>query len=84
MVPTPIDDEIISIIQSQIDNEGFVSIGEQFKAGDKVVIQNGTFKNFTGVFEREYKDSERVKILLTTVNYQSHLMIERDSIKKLA
>lgn len=81
--PTPIDDEIIDLIKAQVDEDGFVKVGEEFKFGDKVKIKSGPFKSLVGVFERKIKDTDRVKILLTTVSYQSNLVIDRGMIEKV-
>jgi len=34
--PTPVEDDVIGIIRSRIDDNGFVRIGDQLKPGDKV------------------------------------------------
>lgn len=81
--PTPIDDKIIDLIKAQVDEDGFVKVGEEFKSGDKVKIKAGPLKSLVGVFERKIKDTDRVKILLTTVSYQSHLVIDRGMIEKV-
>jgi len=79
--PTPIDKEIIMLIQSNM-NDNFVRIDEEIRPGDKVVIKDGPLKNFAGIFEREMKDTDRVRLLLETVSYQAHIEIERDLVKK--
>lgn len=80
--PTPIDDEIISIIKSRVGSDGFIQTQEELHPGDKVIVKGGLFENFIGIFTRKLKDVDRVRILLTTVNYQSHIIIERDLVKK--
>jgi transcriptional antiterminator RfaH len=80
--PTPIDEEIITLIQSNIKEDGFVRTGVEIKPGDKVVVKAGPLKNFAGIFEREMKDTDRIRILLETVSYQAHVEIERDMVKK--
>jgi transcriptional antiterminator RfaH len=80
--PTSIDEEIIALIQSNVKEDGFVRIDEEVKPGDKVVVKDGPLKNFAGVFEREMKDTDRIRILLETVSYQAHVEIERDRVKK--
>jgi transcriptional antiterminator RfaH len=80
--PTPVDDEIIEIIRLQTDADGFTRIGEELRLGDKVVIKDGPLKNFTGIFEREVKHTDRVMLLLNTISYQSHVIIERELIRK--
>jgi transcriptional antiterminator RfaH len=89
--PLVIDDEIIELIRSRIGKDGFVRIGNDLMSGeddlmpgDKVVIKNGVLKDFTGVFEREMKDSERVELLLQTVSYQAHVQVHRNQLRKLS
>jgi transcriptional antiterminator RfaH len=76
--PTPVEDEIINHIQARVGADGFVALNEAFKPGDKVLIKEGPLANLSGVFEHELKDSERVMILLTTINYQGRVMVERE------
>jgi transcriptional antiterminator RfaH len=80
--PTPIEEEIIALIQSNIKEDGFVRIDEEIKPGDRVVVNDGPLKNFAGIFEREMKDTDRIRILLETVSYQAHVEIQRDVVKK--
>jgi transcriptional antiterminator RfaH len=80
--PTPVDDEIMEIMQLQADADGIVRIGEELRLGDRVVIRDGPLKDFTGIFEREVKHSDRVILLLHTLSYQSHVVIERKQIRK--
>lgn len=82
--PVPVADEIIEVIQLQVGEDGCVKIGETFKSGDRVMIKEGPLKNFVGIFEREFNQSERVRLLLTTVNYQTHLEVERHFVKKVS
>jgi transcriptional antiterminator RfaH len=83
-VPTPVDDEVIAVIQSFSNENGVVRIGDEFKYGDEVVIKSGLLRGFTGIFEREMKDTDRVTILLKTVSYQSHIILERSALRKVA
>jgi transcriptional antiterminator RfaH len=79
--PTPISEEIITMIQANIE-DGFVRINEEINPGDRVMIKDGPLKNFTGIFEREMKDSDRIRILLEAVSYQAHIEVDRDMVKK--
>ena len=81
--PIPIDEEIITLIQLNIKEDGFVRINEEISPGDKVIVKDGPLKNFTGIFEREMKDADRIRILLETVSYQAHVEIERELVKKV-
>jgi transcriptional antiterminator RfaH len=80
--PIPIDDELIAIIQARRSEDGFVRIGDEFKAGDHVMVKAGHFKGFTGIFERSLKDADRVMIMLKTVGYQPHIVIEKEYVVK--
>jgi transcription antitermination factor NusG len=81
-VPTSIDEKIITMIQANIKEDGFVRFVEEIRTGDRVIVKDGPLKNFAGIFEREMKDTDRVRILLETVSYQAHIEIERDLVKK--
>jgi transcriptional antiterminator RfaH len=82
--PVAVDDEIIELIRSRVGKDGFVKIGTDLKPGDVVVVQDGAMKNFTGIFERELKDSDRVVVLLNTINFQARLQIDRKMLSKLS
>lgn len=82
--PLPVDDEIIEVLRERVDKDGFVRLGEDLKSGDKVIVRDGMLDNLVGIFEREMNDAERVKILLETINFQGHIIVERSSIRKLA
>jgi transcription elongation factor/antiterminator RfaH len=81
-VPTSIDDEIITLIKDRIGADGFVPTAEELRDGDKVIIKDGPLKDLVGIFQHRVKDSDRVMILLTAINFQGRVMVERDSIKK--
>jgi transcriptional antiterminator RfaH len=81
--PVPVDDEVIDLIRSRLDDDGIVQI-EDFEIGDKVQVKSGNLRSLCGIFQQKLKDSDRVKILLSTVNYQSHLVIDRELIEKVA
>jgi transcriptional antiterminator RfaH len=80
--PVEVDNAIIDLIRSRIDEDGFVKIGTDLTPGDTVVVMAGALKDFTGVFERALKDSDRVVVLLNTVNYQARLQIDRDLVQR--
>jgi transcriptional antiterminator RfaH len=80
--PTSIDEDIIALIQSNIKQDGFVRIDEEIKPGDRIMVKDGPLKNFAGIFEREMKAPDRIRILLETVSYQAHVEIERGMVKK--
>jgi transcription elongation factor/antiterminator RfaH len=81
--PAKVDDDIIAILRSRVKDDGLVKMNDDLKPGDEVVIQEGLFKNFTGIFEHEIGDADRVRILLETVNYQIHAVVTSQAVKKL-
>jgi transcription elongation factor/antiterminator RfaH len=81
--PVVVDEEIIAIIQSRIIADGFARLEDDLETGNSVIIKDGPFKNFAGIFERKMKDSDRIRILLQTVSYQAHIEIDRDMVSKI-
>lgn len=82
-VPSPVEDEIIEFMKSRRDKDGFIRLGDELSCGDKVMIMGGHLKDFVGIFEREMTGQERVSILLTTINYQGRVLVERAMVKKV-
>lgn len=79
--PVPVDDEIVTLIQSKVAEDGFVSLDEPFRRGDEVRIKDGSLKGINGIFDRSLKDKSRVQILLTAINYQASVVVERDQVQ---
>jgi transcriptional antiterminator RfaH len=79
--PTPVEDDIIDLMRMRATDD-IINLTEEFKDGDKVVIQEGPFKDFVGVLDGHVKDDERVRILLLTISSQVHVTVARDWIKK--
>ena len=48
-----------------------------------VTHPDGPLKSLFGIFERETKDEDRAALLLTAVNYQCRVVIERELVKKV-
>ena len=80
--PLAIDEDLIKLIQSRVDESGFVRLGNDFKVGDKVTIIDGPLQNLQGIFSEETKESERVLILLDVVKYQVRITTTRDQLRK--
>lgn len=81
--PTPVDDNIIDMIRARIGDDGFVKTADELKVGDEVRINDGRFENFCGVFERELPDMDRVSILLNTIRFQAHVVVDRHLVSKI-
>jgi transcriptional antiterminator RfaH len=80
--PAPVADEIIDVIQSKVADDGFVRLNEMFRRGDEVLIKDGSMKGINGIFDRTMTDKNRVMILLTAINYQATLIVERDLVQR--
>lgn len=81
--PTPVDDEIINIINERMRGGYVVIEPPRLQPGDAVVVEDGPLQGFIGIFERETKDSERVVILLNTIKFQARVVMERSKIRKI-
>lgn len=79
--PSQVDDEIIATIKSRIGGDGLVKIEDKFKAGDKVKINDDILGTLDGVFMEGVGGTERVRILLSTINYQAHIEVHRNLVK---
>jgi transcriptional antiterminator RfaH len=81
--PASVDDAIIELIRARVDDDGFVKTEDAFKRGDEVRISDGRFRNLYGVFEHDMPDADRVQILLNTVSYQAHVVVDRALLNKV-
>lgn len=80
--PVAIEDEVIELIKSQVGEDGFIRLGGDLKRGDKVTIKDGSLQGLCGVFDRHMNDSSRVMVLLTLINYQASVVVEKDLVQK--
>ncbi|HEX8921088.1 MAG TPA: transcription termination/antitermination NusG family protein [Pyrinomonadaceae bacterium] len=81
--PASVDDEVIELLREQSDADGCVRVGQDLKAGDRVMISSGPFRNFIGIFQSTANDRERVAILLTAVSSLRHVIVDRELVRKL-
>ena len=81
--PVPVDEKIIDSIKIRMKN-GLVQISNDlFKKGERVIIREGLFKDFEGIFE-DVKDSERIIILLNLISYQARIVVEAAKVGRAA
>jgi transcriptional antiterminator RfaH len=74
----PLQDDMIELIRTRLEN-GVASIQKpKIDKGEKILIKDGPFKGFSGIFESELDGKERVAILLEGVNYCAKMEIDRD------
>lgn len=82
--PVEVDDQIIALIRSRVDENEFVKTEMDLQPGDVVMVMGGALKDLTGIFERGVKDSDRVVVLLNTLNYQARLQMDRRLLQKVS
>lgn len=80
--PLQIEEEIINLIQSRVDDKGFVRLDEELKQGEKVIVTDGSLKGISGIFKRATNDTNRVEILLNMITYQATFIIEKQIVRK--
>lgn len=80
--PAAVEDEIIDLIKSRSNKDGVVEIVEALVPGDRIIINQGHLKNFTGIFERYMKGKDRVAIMIDTITFQNRLVLESDWVTK--
>ncbi len=75
----PLQDEIIEFIKSKLEEGDVATIQKkELKKGEKIIIQEGPFKGFSGIFEKQLDGKERVAILLDGVGYCARMEIDRE------
>lgn len=78
--PLTVPQEIIEAIQERMQGDIVTPAPENLKKGDRVIIKEGPFVNFYGIFERNIPGRERAMILLEALH--SKVEIESLSIRK--
>lgn len=75
--PIAVDDEIIRVCRVRTENCGEGPIRDELRRGDRVTITEGPLKDLEGIFEKHLPDGERIRILLTAVNYQARAAVPK-------
>ncbi len=78
--PLPVVPEIISAIKERLEGDIVKAVPARFEKGERVLVKEGPFKDFYGIFERNIPGRERVMILLETIHCK--LDIEQLSVEK--
>lgn len=77
---------LFSLPQEKIDDiknrekDGLVVLKKKprhFKKGDRVIVDEGDFDGWEGIFYRDLSDRERAVIMLTSVNYSNKLIVPK-------
>ncbi len=79
--PWPVDDAIVAAIRERLGPEGCVELVERpFGPGDHVRITGGPLAGWSGIFDSELSDAQRVVILVETLQ-QGRVVIRRDCLE---
>jgi transcription elongation factor/antiterminator RfaH len=79
----PLQDELVDFIKARLEDGVATVEKKEFKKGGKILVKDGPFKGFSGIFEKELDGKERVAILLDGVNYYAKMEIDRDLIANI-
>ena len=75
----PLQDEMIGFIRGRLEKGDVATIQKkELKKGEKIIIQEGPFKGFSGIFEERLDGKERVAILLDGLGYCARMEIDRE------
>ena len=76
--PWPMDDAIVAEICERLGSEGCVEFVERpFSVGDSVRITAGPLVGWSGIFDSELSDAQRVVILIETLQHGG-VVVRRD------
>src|SRR5262249_21217619 len=79
--PWPVDDFVIEDIRERIGPGGCVELCEDpFKRGERVSVTKGPLAGWSGIFDSELSDAERVVILIETLQ-QGRVVMRRDCLE---
>jgi transcriptional antiterminator RfaH len=74
--PIAVPEKIILLILERMQGDIVAPLAEKFRSGERVLIKEGPFANFCGIFERDLPGKERAMILLETL----HCRLEIESV----
>jgi len=76
--PWPVDDEVIANVRERVGPDGFVELSERpLEPGDCVRVTEGPLAGWSGVFDSEMSDTQRVVILVETLQH-GRIVMQRD------
>lgn len=67
-LPVPIEDSVMADLRRRLDADGIAELTDSpWRPGDRLQVEDGPFRGWSGVFERELSDHVRVVILLEAI-----------------
>ena len=81
--PWTVDEAIVDFIRSRTE-QGFVDLeAHSFRAGEAVRITDGPLAGLQGIFLNEMNATERVILLLNTIQSQTRIQIEKRMVARI-
>ena len=81
--PTPIADDVLSLIKNRTDEEDIVKKAYNFEKNDRIKITSGPLKDLLAIFERWVSDSGRVRVLLNVIGYQPKVELHYSQLERV-
>jgi transcriptional antiterminator RfaH len=78
--PLTVHPQIIEAIRQRMKDDIVEPLSEKFDSGERVLVKEGPFKDFYGIFERHIPGKKRATILLETLFFR--LEVENRSLGK--
>ena len=80
-----LDNSVIDSLRKRLDKSGLIrmNFSTRFTKGDSVRIKTGVLKDFEAVFDTEFSDTERVQILLWTLESSKRVKIHPWNLEKV-
>ena len=78
--PLTVRPQIIEVIRERMEGDIVEPLSEKFDSGERVLVKEGPFKDFYGIFERHIPGKKRATILLETLYFR--LEVENRSLGK--
>lgn len=79
--PAVVDEEIITLIRQRVQNGLVVPpLPSSLKSGQIVRINKGPFYGFEAIFQQELNGTQRVALLMKTVAFQGHIVVDRNCV----
>ncbi len=79
--PLTVPPQIIEVIRERMEGDIVEPLSEKFDRGERVLVKEGPFKDFYGIFERHIPGRKRATLLLETLYFR--LEVENRSLGKL-
>lgn len=79
-IPSPIPDPVITAIKRRVDEINMLPTGllNEWKRGDILTIQDGSFRGYEAIFDAYISGEERVRVLLSLLS-RRHIPLELPS-----